>query len=35
MRKLLLLSCVLALVLVGIGGASAQDKYNGVDPTGV
>jgi multiple sugar transport system substrate-binding protein len=35
MRKLLLLSCVVALVLVGIGGASAQDKYNGVDPTGV
>lgn len=35
MRKLLLLSCVLALVLMGIGGAAAQDKYNGVDPTGV
>lgn len=35
MRKLLLWSCVLALVLVGIGGAFAQDKYSGVDPTGV
>jgi ABC-type glycerol-3-phosphate transport system substrate-binding protein len=34
MRKLLLVVVVVALAL-SIGGVSAQDKYSGVDPTGV